>query len=240
MHFPNTKAVIVALGLATLAPSVSADTVAVPFTRLTGFSGFANLSTAVFVADLSNLGFTEIDKITLFDSNSGVGGSPGAFSGFDMDAIKLSTTLATTAVQASAAAAIDAFDFTPAGTSFTPGTQRPPAAPKLFGTDATGLNVNPASATLNTLDARWFVSGFVSLGDGGSIAFNLKSPVSTAGGLYAYVGEVSGSAGEAISGGLVVSSPVPEPSTWALMLGGLGILSGMVTLHRSRRPIGSA
>ncbi|MBK6975281.1 MAG: PEP-CTERM sorting domain-containing protein [Sterolibacteriaceae bacterium] len=240
MHFPNTKAVVVALGLAALAPNVSADTVTVPFKRLTGFSGFDKASTAVFVADLSKLGFTEIDKITLFDSNSGVGGSPGAFSGFDVDAIKLSTTPATTADEASKAAAIEhAFDFTPAGTSFTPGTQRPPAAPKLFGTDASGLNVNPDSATLNTFDAKWFVSGFVSLGDGGSIAFNLKSPVSTAGGLYAYVGEVSGSTGEAISGGLVVSSPVPEPSTWALMLGGLGILSGMLSLRRARRSTGA-
>jgi MYXO-CTERM domain-containing protein len=223
------------LGAALLAPGAQAATVSVGFTPLPGFAGVNG--TAIYMADLSGLAMSEIRSITLVDSNSGVGGSPGAFSGFDLDAIKLSTTLASTALAASAAAGLDVFDFSAAGTLYTPGTQRAPAATKLSGTDATGTQVDPLFATLSVFDAIWFGAGSVTLGDGGSIAFNLTMPTSTSG-LYLYVGEVSGDPGEALSGLLLVSSEpvdpnaVSEPGMASLLLLSLGAL-GWVRRRRT-------
>ncbi|MBL8494978.1 MAG: PEP-CTERM sorting domain-containing protein [Rhodocyclaceae bacterium] len=222
---------VAALAVAgSLAGAAQAASVPVTFERLSGLSGFSG--TSVFRADLSGLGLTDIASITLFDSNSKQGGSPGAFSGFDLDAIMLSTTRATAASQMSGLVTLPAFDFTTAGTAFTAGTQRAPVAPKLSGTDATGLNVDPAAATLGQFDAVSFTSGSVSLGDGGSITFHLNAPVSTAG-LYLYVGEVGNTPGENLGGVFVASAPVPEPSTWALTLAGLGLCS--VFLRRRRQ-----
>lgn len=66
-------------------------------------AGSVAQGTTVFRADLSGLGLNEIVSLTLSDSNSGRGGSSGAFSGFDLDAIKISTTLANSAAEAQAA-----------------------------------------------------------------------------------------------------------------------------------------
>lgn len=214
------------------ATSVSAETVNVSFSRLSGLSGVNG--TAIFVADLSALSISEIQSITLIDSNSRVGGSSGAYSGFDLDAIKLSNTLATTAAGASAATGLNVFNFSPSATLFTPGTQRPTAAPKLNGTDASGLNVDASFATLSQFDAIWFGAGSVTLGDGGRISFNLTTPTSTAG-LYLYVGEVSGDPGEALAGSLLVSNQpaVPEPSSLLMLLAGAGVLGGFIRKQRS-------
>lgn len=221
---------IAALALAgAFAGAAHADGVAVTFERLAGVAGVS--STTVFRADLSGLGLANVTSISLFDSNSKQGGSPGAFSGFDLDAIVLSTTRATSATQMSGLSTLPAFDFTPAGTRFSAGTQRPPAAPRLAGTDPTGLDVDPAAATLGSFDAVWFTRGSVSLGDGGNITFNLPAPVSTAG-LYLYVGEVGNTAGENIGGVFVSAAPVPEPGSWMLMLAGLGLCSAFLR----RRP----
>lgn len=46
-------------------------------------------STRMYRADLTGLGLSEISAITVNDSNSGLGGSPGIYSGFDLDAIFL-------------------------------------------------------------------------------------------------------------------------------------------------------
>ncbi|MEM8494449.1 MAG: hypothetical protein AAF916_03695 [Planctomycetota bacterium] len=172
-------------------------------TRLTGLAGPSGSGTAIFRADLSTLAADQVFSIRLFDSGSGLGGSSGQYSGFDLDAIRISTTFATTAGQASLAPGLDVFDFSPAGTTLTPGTQRPPADPKLNGTDPTGLNVDPALATLGDFDGIFFGTGSVTLGDAGSIAFDLTSPVPTAG-TYIYLGELSGDPGEEIAGVLEV------------------------------------
>ena len=209
----------VAVALLSCFNFAQAETATLSLTRL---SGSVAQGTAIFRADLSSLTFGQIQSITLIDSDSKTGGSSGQYSGFDLDAIKLSSTFATTAALANTAPSLSVFDFTPAGTDFTPGTQRPPAAAKLNGTDATGLNVDPSFATLSVFDAIFFGTGSVTLGDGGSISFSLTAPVETAG-LYLYLGEVSGSAGEGLAGKLVVTS-VPEPTTIALLLGGLALL----------------
>ncbi|WP_326537169.1 PEP-CTERM sorting domain-containing protein [Pseudorhodoferax sp.] len=225
MTFSRTLArTLLACCTSAIAATAGAAAVSVSFTPLTGMTGVDG--TAVFRADLSGLSMSTIQSIRLIDSNSGLGGSVGAYSGFDLDAIKLSTTFATTAAEASGAVGLSVFDFSPSGTFFTPGTQRPPAAAKLNGTDAGGTQVDAAFATLDQFDAIWFGAGSITLGDGGEIAFNLDLPVPTTG-LYLYVGEVSGDPGEALSGTLLVSSdpvdpnPVPEPATLPLIAVGL-------------------
>lgn len=105
-------------------------------------------------ADLSAVALTSILSIAIADSSSGLGGAAGQFSGFDLDAVKLSTTLCTTASCAAGLAGIPVFNFPAAGTVFASGTQRTPADPKLFGTDAAGSNVDNAVATLGLFDGN--------------------------------------------------------------------------------------
>ena len=76
--------------------------VAISFTGLTGSLA---QNTGVFRADLTGLGLTELASIRIFDAST-TEGSPGIWSGFDLDAIKLSTTLCATAACADAAAGI--------------------------------------------------------------------------------------------------------------------------------------
>lgn len=176
----------------------------------------------IFVADLSNVGF-DISSLVIADSNSGQGGSIGRFSGFDLDAIKLSNTLATSTTEVNALPGLNVFDFSPMGTIFTPGSQRPGAgsgsvfeSPDLSGT-TNGL-VNNGIATLNSFDSNNNVNnplGAVSLGDGGKIGFNLSSSVSSQSPLYLYIGEV-GDNGEVAAGNISVSNR---------LLGGLSDLS---------------
>lgn len=181
-----------------LSPSTN---VPLNFTKLPGKAGPAgSLGTGVFVADLSNVGF-DIKSLSFADSGSFIGGSPGRFSGFDLDAIKFSHTLINDASQIATLpnlSELNVFDFTPVGTIFTPGTQRSPVdltRQELFGT-VNGL-INNGLATLDTFDAfNYFADdrafGAVSLGDRGKVAFNLTQSVATTGTpLYLYVGEAA-------------------------------------------------
>jgi len=207
--------------------------VAVSFTKLTGVTGGSPAGTAVYVADLTGTGI-DIQSIRIRDNSFGLGGAAGQFSGFDLDAIKLSNTLVGDAAGAQSLAGLAVFDFSPAGTVFSPGTQRVPIDPKLFGTDASGNRVDNAVATLgafggNSTTAIPGAFGFVSMGDGGILGFNLTSQLSTSG-LYLYIGEV-GDNGEVAAGSIEVSNEVipavPERTTliiWSLLAGlGMGL-----------------
>ena len=203
-----------------------AHAIPVALTQLTGLTGTApNDLTAVYKADLSSLGGS-FAAISIGDNSGGVGGAAGQFSGFDLDAIKLSTTNCATAACAATAVGLSVFDFL-SGVIFTPGTQRAPADPKLFGTGAGGNTLNNAVATLGlfdgvaTTDAS--ANGFISMGDNGSIAFNLTALTSSAG-LFLYIGEVGDNGEVAASNIQVLRDPVPEPETYALMFAGLGLL----------------
>ena len=211
----------ITLASATLAlAAASVGAVPVSFTKLTGLTGGSPAGTAVYKADLTPLSLATILSISIRDSGSGSGGAPSQFSGFDLDAIKLSHANCADASCASAAAALSVFDFG-AGTLFTPGSQRPPPDPKLFGTNALGTAIDNSVATLGLFDANNTTAipgafGFVSLGDGGLVDFNLSAPVATSG-LYLYIGEV-GDNGEVASSDITVrDTAVPEPSGLALL-----------------------
>ncbi|MDY6941058.1 MAG: hypothetical protein SWY16_25795, partial [Cyanobacteriota bacterium] len=79
------------------------------FTRLNGLTGNpSSMNTAVFRSDLSTLGF-DLNSISVGDSGSGIGGSGGIFSGFDLDAIKISNILVDSAEEVNALAGLDIF-----------------------------------------------------------------------------------------------------------------------------------
>ncbi len=232
-NHPFRSLPLLALGLSLLASTSGAATLT--FTQLTGTVGGTPALTAVFKASLAAATSTNILSITIEDASFGLGGSGGKFSGFDLDAIKISSEDCATAACASTATALAAFNFT-TGVVFQPGVQRAPADPKLFGTGPTGNTLDNAVATLgsfdgnSTIDATAF--GFISLGDGGTISFNLTQAVNPTG-LFLYIGEV-GNNGEVAASGITVSDreipAIPEPSTFALMGGGLAL-----AWFRSRR-----
>src|SRR5882757_9224866 len=112
------------LCLGVFAFQMNAATIPISFTPLTGLTGGSPAETAVFRADLSAVALTSILSIAIADSSFGLGGATGQFSGFDLDAVKLSTTLCTTASCVTGLAGMPVFNFSPAGTIFTPGTQR--------------------------------------------------------------------------------------------------------------------
>jgi hypothetical protein len=221
---------------AALSAAAASQAAPATFTKLTGTTGNpAAAATAVYKADLSSVGIGTVLGITITDNSGGIGGSPGQFSGFDLDAIKLSLVDCADAACASAAAGISVFDFL-GGTFFNPGSQRAPADAKLFGSGPAGNTLDDAVARLSLFDgfsSTVTPDGFISLGDNGKIAFNLTSAVSTSG-LFLYIGEV-GDNGEVAASTVDLSQTpvVPEPETYALMLAGLGVV-GLVARRRRR------
>lgn len=172
----------------------------------------------IFRADLTALTRVGANSITLNDSNSGIGGSNGIFSGFDVDALAFSSTFlasvdaSTDLNDASVLPRFDVFDFSPLNTFFNPGTKRP-GAPE--GTDFAGTVagfLNNADATLGSFDFGIAGGGgFASLGDGGSMTFNLSSTLGTDGPLYLYVAE-AGANDETLDGFLTISPTTFGPA----------------------------
>ncbi|HYW20827.1 MAG TPA: PEP-CTERM sorting domain-containing protein [Nodularia sp. (in: cyanobacteria)] len=227
----RTISKIVALSLATSAitlmsaHSASAATLEfdLDFTKLSGFinTGANTTEIGIFRADLSS--FNDIISIALVDGYSGgSGGGSGEFSGFDLDSIRISTTLINNAADINTATPLNVFDFT--NVSLTPGNQTEPIDPALFGTS--GFTINNAVATLGTFDGFVFdttpqqAGGFASLGFGGDATFFLTNPLPTGTPLYLYVGETGNN--EMLNNKSFVSvqdvtTSVPEPTSLAAL-----------------------
>ncbi len=223
-----TKKVCTLLAIGMMSVPMVASAVPVALTALTGSTA---QDTGVFGANLSALSLSQLASITIRDSG-GNAGSPGVWSGFDLDGIKLSTVACATAACANAAAALNVFDFV-GGTSFSAGTMDATGivalqGPCLFGSSGAGCTVNNGVATLGAFDSTYTAvpagsNGWLSLGRNGLISFNLTSLVSLASPVYLYIGEV-GNNGETVRGLVEVRDmKVPEPATLGLL--GLGLAS---------------
>lgn len=215
MNLRNT--LLAAAAACAMAGAAQADTVTLA--ALPGVTGGSLAATGVYKADLSTVSVGSILSISIADNSAGLGGAGGQFSGFDLDAIKLSNVDCADATCAASAAGLSVFDFV-SGTVFTPGAQRAPADPKLFGTGPAGNSVDDAVATLGSFDGESTTAipgafGFLSMGDNGVLSFNLTSAVATSG-LYMYIGEVGNNGEVAASTITVNSNRVPEPGSLAL------------------------
>lgn len=203
------------------AGAASASSVTPTFTFVGSETGSAQNS-GVFRADLSGLGLSTLGSITVTDDNSGTSGAAGAYSGFDLDALflDLDGDYTTTADQIFASSFV-----------FTPGTIRPGGLTSNTTGPLNGMNadgtVNEAFATLNAIDAIFFGTGSISLGDGGSLSANFSPEVPVPGALFIIVAEV-GNNGESVDGLITISEDpvdmIPLPAGAWLLLGGLGAL----------------
>ena len=183
--------------------------------------------TTVFRAALGGLGLTQIGSVTIADSNSGTGGSAGVFSGFDLDFVFLDLD----GVFATAGDRVFGSFY-----NFTTGTVRATVDPDLLPTlgrpgptsGSLAANViNAGLATLDTLDGFFpgafntdNVSGWLTLGDGGSLSLSLSgAPIVLTGSEALFLGEVGTDAGELVDGATVSVSqnPIPEPASLALL-----------------------
>ncbi len=183
----------------------SANAAVVSFSKLTGTTGDSGgPATAVYKADLSTSGLANALSLTITDSGVAGGSAPGQFTGFDMDAVIISSTNCDTA--ACVEALISEANLNYENANLSPGAQVSPEDTKLYGTNLTGDGVDNSVATLGSFDAvSSTVSpfGFISLGTEGSIGFDFERATNLTSPLYAYVGEV-GDNGELVEGGIEV------------------------------------
>jgi hypothetical protein len=200
-----------------------------------------NGGTGIDYVDLSALvgAGQQITSIKIVDDATQDGGSPGKYSGYDLDAIKISSTNLNVNDATQLASLNDAgfglnvFNFNTGGYIFNPGTIRPSTDPNLQG----ALFGSPQTSTLNTFDADESVeprTGEFSLGEGGSIEFLLTQALSTNTPLYLYAGE---GGNNSLASSIVVTTQataVPEASS-TLGLLAFGVVGAGSLLKRKQQ-----
>lgn len=175
----------------------------------------------IFRADLSGLNI-DIRSIKLSDSGSLTGGSGGVASGFDLAAVALSDTFIASAQDLALdnpanLSRLDVFDYSNAAITFDPGAQRDPTGGGYgYGANLQGAQngdlVSDTFAALGVFATPLdYSSGYLSVGDGGSIGFDLTAPVSSAGPLYLYIAE-AGANGETAIGSIDISGDTVAPT----------------------------
>jgi len=216
-------------GLAAVGGSASATVLTI---EDVGFVAPTATNTLVQRVDLTTAGTPTINSIILRDISGGVGGSPGIFSGYDLDAVFLDGdgNIATTGDQI-------AFS----SLAFTGGMNRPTGDVNQmssnlndygehFGTNFAGnittFGGGSKSATLGTFDGistanRVSANGFLSLGDGGVVVLTFAD-ILVGDSLYLIFGEVGGQ-GEKLQ---VEVSQVPLPGAVWLLLSAIAALFG--------------
>ena len=174
----------------------------------------------MLTADLGGLVLANIGAITLADSNNGLGGGGGAFSGFDLDGTYLETS--------------DGTQINPIAFEFNAGAIRGGGpGPTFSATVAT--TIDNAVATLSLFDADDGVqelntiNGFMSLDDSGVLRA-LFGPVAITLGLTLFIGEVNLAKGESVS---VHVAETPLPVAVWFFLSALLALAGMRLQRRA-------
>lgn len=192
--------------------------------------------TTVYKASFAGSGATSVGTVAISDSNSQTGGSPGVFSGFDLDFLWLDVD----GVFATAGDRIYAASY-----AFTTGTIRPTADPNYqptigrpgptFGSSAADT-IDPALSTLGVLDGAYPVAfntdnvfGWLTFGDGGVLKATFFPSVALNANSALFFGEVGTGLGEQLRANVEL---VPEPGSWAALLLGLGGLSYAVSRRR--------
>lgn len=226
---------------------------------LTRLEGLININprngagTAIYRASLP-IGY-DITAIQISDIIGLRGGSPGRFTGLDLDAVRISDKLITNPEDIKTLPGLNVFDFHPERTIFVAGTQRDPGDSKfrdlfkgdyLFGTKKCVNNqgilrdcVDNNIATLGDFDANAITdntaAGFVSFGEGGQLLFQLTETASIHEQipLYFYAAEVGDN--ETLRGRVTAigrKRGVPEPTS----LGALSVMGlYLTTLIKKKR-----
>ncbi len=228
------KYLIAGLGLIGFAATMSPASAATVQLTVVDTGQTVGADTKLFRADIGPSGLSSVNRITLTDDGTVVGGANGIFSGFDLDAffIDLDGNFATAGDRVSPLGVGSTISFTAGTTRPTGLVQEQPGilhpGPVFGTTNATTLQLG--TATLATFDAIsianvFQANGFFTFGDGGELIWTFSDLFLAANpNMALFFGEVAGQNGELL---LVSVSSVPLPGAVWLFMSAIALLFGM-------------